>query len=84
MYDEIHSYADTHNDSTITLDFMSETDTYNRDEKHITDFVVSQDIKEKAGKLIERLIRWTNLYQSNGYKSKQTKQEKPEKTGLLA
>ena len=56
MYDEIHSYADTHNDSTITLDFMSETDTYNRDEKHIIDFVVSQDIKAKADDLIKRLI----------------------------
>ena len=81
MYDEIHSYADTHNDSTITLNFMSETDTYNRDEKHIIDFVVSQDIKEKTGELIERLIRWTNLYQSNGYKRKRTKQGKTAKTG---
>ena len=57
MYDEIHSYADTHNDSTITLDFMSYTDTYNREGKHIIDFVVPQDIKEKAGVLIESLVR---------------------------
>ena len=56
MYDEVYTYADTHNDSTITLDFMSETGTYNRDNKHITDFPVPPVIRDGADDLIKRLV----------------------------
>lgn len=57
MYGEIHSYADTHNDSTITLDFMSYTDTYNRDNKHIMVFHISQVKRGEADDLIKRLVQ---------------------------
>lgn len=51
-FDEVYSFCTVHDDSTITLSFMSETGTYNRDNIPCIDFTVTPETSDRATELI--------------------------------